>query len=79
MRGTIVWAVSLPPGLASEAEALAAREQRNRSELVREALRQYMSSREWARLQFKAAIKAQEAGVRNEEDVEIAVDEAHSR
>lgn len=45
-RVSVIWSVSLPPQMARKAEALARRENRSRSELVREALRQYVALRE---------------------------------
>ena len=37
------WTISLPPAFAREAEAVSKREHRTRSELVREALRRYLT------------------------------------
>lgn len=49
MRETVIWTISLPPQMAEKAEEAARRESRTRSELVREALRQYMAAREWSK------------------------------
>jgi CopG family transcriptional regulator/antitoxin EndoAI len=46
MRKSVVWSVSPPAQTARKAEAPPGRENRSRSELVREALRQYMALRE---------------------------------
>ena len=42
MRRTRTWTISLPPALSDLAEQVARREQRTKSELVREALRHYI-------------------------------------
>ncbi len=72
-RTTKVWNISLPPQMAEEAEAVAKKEARTKSELVREALRQYLWSAKWNRLQAYGQDKAQKMGIR-EEDVERLVD-----
>jgi metal-responsive CopG/Arc/MetJ family transcriptional regulator len=46
MRSTAVVTVSLPAELASRADAVAKEESRTRSELLREALRLYIDTRE---------------------------------
>lgn len=79
MRESVVWSVSLPPQMAQRAEALARRENRSRSELVREALRQYVALREWEQLQAKASARAQAMGVTDESRVEEIVDELRRR
>lgn len=70
MRKTKVWALSLPPALAEKAEQLARKEHRSKSELVREALRQYIVSREWEAMQATAARRARELGICDEDAVE---------
>lgn len=75
MRNTKVWAISLPPLFAEKAEQLAKKEQRNKSELVREALRQYITVREWEELQSRAVARAAELGIRDEGDVVDLVDQ----
>ncbi|MGQ9513266.1 CopG family ribbon-helix-helix protein [Thermodesulfitimonas sp.] len=75
MRRTKVWALSLPPALAEKAEELARKEHRSRSELVREALRQYIASREWETLQLVAARRARELGISSEDAVEELIDD----
>lgn len=44
-RTTVTCTVSLPPEMADELERVRTKEQRTRSELVREALRQYFRQR----------------------------------
>ena len=45
MRSSRTWTISLPPKMSDWAQQLAAREQRTKSELVREALRCYFTHR----------------------------------
>ena len=45
MRSSRTWTISLPPQMSRWAQQLAAREQRTKSELVREALRLYATHR----------------------------------
>ncbi|HLV02617.1 MAG TPA: ribbon-helix-helix domain-containing protein [Acidobacteriota bacterium] len=47
MRTTKTISISLPPDMLKEAEKVAKEEGRTKSELVREALPQYMRAREW--------------------------------
>ncbi|MEW6771952.1 MAG: ribbon-helix-helix protein, CopG family [Bacillota bacterium] len=75
MRKTKVWALSLPPALAEKAEQLARKEHRSRSELVREALRQYITLREWEALQAAATRRAREMGISDEDTVEQMIDD----
>ena len=51
MRKTEVMSLSLPPALLREAEKVAKREGRTKSELFREALRRYIDERSWKQLQ----------------------------
>lgn len=50
MRTTKPITVSLPTDLLREAQRVAREEARARSELIRDALRQYLTSRRWQRL-----------------------------
>lgn len=51
MRNTLTVTISLPPDLAEEVDRLAAEESRTRSELLREAFRQYVERRRrWERI-----------------------------
>lgn len=74
-RVSVQWTVSLSPELSRKALGLARKEIRSRSELVREALREYLSRRE----RFEAARKVlsetlEKRGVRSLEDVERLID-----
>ena len=43
-RTTVTFSISLPPEMATELEAIRKKEHRTRSELLREALRRYVSA-----------------------------------
>jgi CopG family transcriptional regulator/antitoxin EndoAI len=67
--------ISLPPELARRAERAARTEGRSRSELFREALRQYLDRRDrWDRIFAAGEQAAARLGVR-EEDVTAAIQE----
>lgn len=69
MRTTKVLSLSMPPALLAEAERLAKKEQRTKSELFREALRRYIQERKWAELQQYGAQQARKQDL-GEADVE---------
>ena len=73
-RKSLVLSISLPPDLTSDLDAVASQERRSRSELVREAVRQYILLSRWKVLRQKASLRAIKEGLR-EEDVEKLVDE----
>jgi CopG family transcriptional regulator/antitoxin EndoAI len=72
-RKSSILSISLPPELTSDLDAVASQERRSRSELVREAVRQYILLSRWKVLRQKVSLKAVERGLR-EEDVERLVD-----
>jgi CopG family transcriptional regulator/antitoxin EndoAI len=74
MRTTKVLSMSLPPDLLKEAERLAKKEGRTKSELLREALRRYIEERKWQDLQSYGARRARRLGA-TAEDVERLVGE----
>jgi CopG family transcriptional regulator / antitoxin EndoAI len=69
MRTTKTLSVTLPPEMLSRAEALAKKENRTMSELVREALRQYERQRWWEETNAYGRATAAAAGVKDEDDV----------
>ncbi len=77
MRITKIWNISLPPDMARAAEKAAKEESRTKSELMREALRQYLWGRRWKRLRLYGEGKARELGLR-EEDTAAIVREVRS-
>lgn len=70
-----VLTLSLPPDLADKAELLAKEENRTRSELFREALRQYIERRRWQQIRGWGKKSANELGIR-ENDIENIVNES---
>ena len=75
MRTAKTMSLSLPPRLLRQAEKLAKKENRTRSELFREALRRYIADRKWEVLQREVAVRARNLGIETETDVERVVDE----
>lgn len=73
-RTTKIWNISLPPIMAKEAESVAKKESRTKSELVREALRQYIWSSKWKNLRSYAQKKAKELNIQ-EKDIEQIIEE----
>ena len=73
-RKSCVLSISLPPDLASDLDSAAKKERRSRSELVREAVRQYVLLARWKTLRQRATLKAAEQGLQ-ERDIERLVDE----
>jgi CopG family transcriptional regulator / antitoxin EndoAI len=79
MRSTKTWSISLPPSLVKEAEEAAKEEHRTKSELIREALRQYLEGRRFRKLQVYGAKRARELGIVSEDDVDRLVHEYRNR
>lgn len=77
MRISKLITISLPPKLFRQTEKLAKEENRTRSELLREALRQYLEDKEWRRLFNYGAKRTKAMGIRKE-DVEKLIDEARN-
>jgi len=72
--------ISLPPPLLKDVERLAKKQHQTTSELVREALRYYLTDTEeraaaWKRARAYGAKKARSLGLRTEEDVYRLLDE----
>jgi len=63
MNGPRTVSISLPPGLAREVDRVARAERRSRSELLREAFRQYVARLErWERIFAAGAQAARRSG-----------------
>ena len=75
MRTTKTLSITIPPEMLARAEALAKKENRTMSELVREALRYYEKQRWWEEMNAYGRAKAMAADVSDEEDVVRAVHE----
>jgi len=74
MRISKTLSLSLPPELAREAERIAKREGRTRSEVFREALRRYIQEQRWTDLRRYGGQQARKLGIR-EPDVQRLVQE----
>ena len=70
MRTTKPITVSLPTDLLRETERVAREETRTRSELIRDALKQYLASRRWQRLRQWGSETAERLGLKTESDLE---------
>lgn len=74
MRTSKILSLSIPPTLLREAECLAKKEGRTKSELFREALRRYLQERQWAELRRYGSQQVRQLGLK-ETDVERLVAE----
>ncbi len=79
MRHTRTWTISLPPEMEREVLKMAKVEQRTKSELIREALREYLVTHELRALQRVGARRARERGIYTEEDVQRVIDEFRTK
>lgn len=72
--------ISLPPELARRAERTARTEGRSRSELFREALRQYLDRRDrWDRIFVAGEQAAARLGLQEEDVAKVVVDRRRRR
>ena len=74
MRTTKIQTISLPPEIVKQIEKIIKEEGMTKSELFREALREYIRKRRWERIREYGARKAAEVGIK-EEDIERLIDE----
>ena len=74
MRTSKILSLSLPPTLLREAERVAKKEGRTKSELFREALRRYLQERRWAALRRYGVQRVTRPGLK-ETDVERLIKE----
>jgi CopG family transcriptional regulator/antitoxin EndoAI len=79
MRNTEVVSLSITKDLLREVEEHAKRERRSKSELIREALRQYLLRQRVASAQGLIAARARVIGLESEEVAEALVDEARRK
>ncbi|MBI4381698.1 MAG: ribbon-helix-helix protein, CopG family [candidate division NC10 bacterium] len=78
MRTTKPITISLPTDLLRETQRVAKEETRTRSELIRDALRQYLASRRWQRLRQWGAETAERLGLKTEADLQRLLDEVRA-
>lgn len=73
--------IALPKELVKKVDAAAKKEYRNRSELIREALRIYLTDTEnWEKIFAAGQEAGKKAGIRSEEDVnQIVNDYRHGK
>lgn len=69
-RTTKILNISLSKELYAEIEEIALRENRTKSELVREAFRQYSASRNWSRIRQWGDETAKKLKIRDEQDID---------
>lgn len=79
MRNTKPITISLPTDLLQETQRAARAEARTRSELIRDALRQYLASRRWQRLRQWGTETARRLGLKTEEDLQRLLERARAR
>jgi CopG family transcriptional regulator/antitoxin EndoAI len=73
-RVSKVLSLSLPPALSREATKIAKEESRTKSELFREALRQYVSRRRWGKIRVWGAQSVAKSNIREEDIPSIVRD-----
>lgn len=66
--------VTLPEQLIEEIDELARAQNWNREELVEQATRYYIRERRWRSAQLVISEKAQQIGLRTEDDIEELID-----
>jgi CopG family transcriptional regulator/antitoxin EndoAI len=72
-RATQVISFSVPPEMGKKIRRLMKKENRTRSELIREAIRRYVEEREWEEIYRYGERKAREKGI-TEDQVEDIID-----
>jgi CopG family transcriptional regulator / antitoxin EndoAI len=75
MKTAKTLSITIPPEMLSRAEALAKKENRTMSELVREALRTYERQRWWEQTNAYGRVSANAAGLSSEDELVRPVDE----
>ena len=75
MKRHAVSSISLPVRLLAEATEFARREKRPRSDVVREALAQYLDAKRWKELQAVGARAAKRLGITTMEQVDDLIHE----
>ncbi len=70
MRMTKPITISLPTNILRETERIAKEEVRTRTDVIRDALNQYVASRRWQRLRQWGAQTAERLELKTEEDLQ---------
>jgi metal-responsive CopG/Arc/MetJ family transcriptional regulator len=75
MKNSINLSISMPPSFKSELEQVAKEEGRTLSDLIREALRRYIITNQYEKLQNEFSAKAKAIGLADGADIEDKFDE----
>lgn len=79
MRTTKPITISLPADILRETERIAKEEVRTRTDVIRDALNQYVASRRWRRLRQWGAQTAERLGLKTEEDLQRVLDRVRTK
>ncbi len=79
MRTTKPITISLPTNILRETERIAKEEVRTRTDVIREALNQYVASRRWQRLRQWGAQTAERLELKTEEDLQSLLDRVRAQ
>ena len=79
MRTTKPITISLPTTILHETERIAKEEVRTRTDVIREALNQYVASRRWQRLRQWGAQTAERLQLKTEDDLQRLLDRVRAR
>ncbi len=79
MRTTKPITISLPTNILRETERIAKEEVRTRTDVIREALNQYVASRRWQRLRQWGAQTAKRLELKTEEDLQNLLDRVRAQ
>jgi len=74
MRTTQPITVSLPLNLLQETQRVAREEARTRTDVIRDALQQYLASRRWQRLRQWGGETADKLGLKSDADLQRLLD-----
>ncbi len=79
MRTTKPITISLPTNILRETERIAKEEVRTRTDVIRDALNQYVASRRWQRLRQWGAQTAERLELKTEEDLQNLLDRVRAQ
>ena len=79
MRTTKPITISLPTNILRETERIAKEEVRTRTDVIRDALNQYVASRRWQRLRQWGAQTAERLELKTEEDLQTLLDRVRAQ
>ena len=79
MRTTKPITISLPANILRETERIAKEEVRTRTDVIREALNQYVASRRWQRLRQWGTQTAERLQLNTEEDLQNLLDRVRAQ